>query len=266
MQSPTAIPLDPSLYHAASSSMPPSSYPYHVQFQNAAAVSPPPSTTAATTPTASTALFSSQPLPIMQPPGSVTLQSLQGQAHSQQQQSNMNTNPLYQLMHSQSQLQQQQHQQHLQQQQQQLQLQQQQQQQQSHQPEASTSTHNNMSGGAGYIGTPLIDSSGPASPVDDSSLSARDRRASKKGTKRPRPTLSCTECVRRKSKCDRVRSNSFPLSLSRSSVILQHASCLTVRTFCTFRSASKANLRYCYTNRSFHAQHASREDHRTNVR
>lgn len=27
---------------------------------------------------------------------------------------------------------------------------------------------------------------------------------SKKGTKRPRPTLSCTECVRRKSKCDRV--------------------------------------------------------------
>jgi hypothetical protein len=26
----------------------------------------------------------------------------------------------------------------------------------------------------------------------------------KKGTKRPRPTLSCTECVRRKSKCDRV--------------------------------------------------------------
>lgn len=27
--------------------------------------------------------------------------------------------------------------------------------------------------------------------------------SSKKGTKRPRPTLSCTECVRRKSKCDR---------------------------------------------------------------
>lgn len=103
-------------------------------------------------------------------------------------------------------------------------------------------------GGGGYIGTPLIDSSGPASPVDDSSLSARDRRASKKGTKRPRPTLSCTECVRRKSKCDRVRSSSLSLSFSLSREArsyLQHASCLSDKSgrFALFgETASKANV------------------------
>lgn len=183
--------VDPSLYHVAPS------YRYSSVSNAPSAVSPPAacSTTPTATANTNTTLFSSHPLPIMQPSQAPSSSHEVPPSHRLQQQA-MTATPLYQLMHSQSQLQHQQHQ-HMQ-----LQQQQQQQQQHTYQPEASTST--NTGGGSGYIGTPLLDSSGPASPVDDSSLSARDRRASKKGTKRPRPTLSCTECVRRKSKCDRV--------------------------------------------------------------
>lgn len=155
--------------------------------------SPPAASTAASTPTS--AVFASHSLPANMLPPTMPMQA-------QQQQHNMNNNHNHQQAQSMSPLFHSMHQ--LQQQQQQQQHSQQQQQPLHYQPEASTSGSMGMSGA--YVGTPLIESSGPASP--DESISARDRRASKKGTKRPRPTLSCTECVRRKSKCDRVRGTS----------------------------------------------------------